>query len=238
VRNYYQILGVSNDSPKIVIDAAFKVLMEKYQNNVTFEQELKEVINAYNVISNPQTRAEYDHSYNANDHSNTTISEEKVKSTIGDNLIYLIVFLFAFFSLYLSLGSLFALLSALTLSLLSMVILNLYRNPEAGVKKIYKDELTFVSFVLAYLLIYIPAPKFINSFFKNGLSNEIFMQCFLGKFQCDINSYAQLIGFTIPFSLVVWLILFWLSKKSSFKLLSFVIITIGFSYKIVQIFST
>ncbi len=65
--NYYEILQVDKNASKEVIDKAFKVLAKKYHPDAQpedkkelFEEQFKELNNAYEVLSNPEKRTEYD----------------------------------------------------------------------------------------------------------------------------------------------------------------------------------
>lgn len=72
--DYYKILGVRSDAEDAVIRAAHKVLAQKYhpdkfQGDKSFaEDHMKQINEAYRVLSDPELRKEYDHSY-ANDSS-------------------------------------------------------------------------------------------------------------------------------------------------------------------------
>ncbi len=64
--NYYQILGVSKNASQEELKDAYKTLVKKYhpdlyQGDKTFaEKKTKEINVAYDILSNPTTRAEYD----------------------------------------------------------------------------------------------------------------------------------------------------------------------------------
>ena len=64
--DFYKILGVSEESEKIVIDAAFRALAKKYHPDVwtgsksVAEKKIREINEAYEVLSNSKRRKEYD----------------------------------------------------------------------------------------------------------------------------------------------------------------------------------
>jgi len=64
-RDYYEILGVSKDASNADIKAAYRKLALKYHpdrnpDNKEAEEKFKEAAEAYEVLSNPQKRAQYD----------------------------------------------------------------------------------------------------------------------------------------------------------------------------------
>lgn len=63
-RDYYEILGVSRDSDKEEIKRAYRRLARKYHPDVNkedgAEERFKEINRAYEVLSEPETRARYD----------------------------------------------------------------------------------------------------------------------------------------------------------------------------------
>lgn len=65
MKNYYQILGVSDSASEEEIKTAYKTLAKKYHpdrnhGNKQSEDRFKEMSEAYNVLSDPKRRKEYD----------------------------------------------------------------------------------------------------------------------------------------------------------------------------------
>ncbi len=60
--DYYQTLGVTKEAEDFVIKAAYKALMRAYHpdRNPGFEERVKLINQAYEVLSNPRSRASYD----------------------------------------------------------------------------------------------------------------------------------------------------------------------------------
>lgn len=104
MKNYYEILQVSQDASPEIIKAAYLVLIKKYHpdNNPYFQKESTEITNvinvAYSVLSNPLKRIEYDnllkiekHNSAQQEHSsstkqkqaqNTEYTEKKVRPSL------------------------------------------------------------------------------------------------------------------------------------------------------------
>ena len=64
-RDYYEVLGVSKDADEATIKKAYRQLAKKNHPDVNpgdkdAEERFKEINEAYQVLSNPQKRAEYD----------------------------------------------------------------------------------------------------------------------------------------------------------------------------------
>lgn len=63
-KDYYEILGIKKDSSQEEIKNAYKKLAKKYHPDVSkegnAEEKFKEVLEAYNVLSDPQKRSNYD----------------------------------------------------------------------------------------------------------------------------------------------------------------------------------
>ena len=65
IRTYYDVLGVAVDTPDVVIKAAYRALAKEYHPDGTDKltadtDKFIEIQSAYAVLSNPQTRSEYD----------------------------------------------------------------------------------------------------------------------------------------------------------------------------------
>ena len=64
-RDYYEVLGIQKGADEATIKNAYRKLAKKYHPDVnpgdkTAEEKFKEVNEAYQVLSNPQKRAQYD----------------------------------------------------------------------------------------------------------------------------------------------------------------------------------
>ena len=64
-RNYYEILGVSRDTEAAAIKRAYRQLARQYhpdvnQGNAEAENKFKEMNEAYEVLSDPERRGQYD----------------------------------------------------------------------------------------------------------------------------------------------------------------------------------
>ena len=66
MKNYYEILEVSPNASQEVIEKAYRALAKKYHpdistsNKAFSESRFKEIAEAYNILSNPNLRKEYD----------------------------------------------------------------------------------------------------------------------------------------------------------------------------------
>lgn len=67
MKNYYEILEVSHNASQEIIEKAYKTLAKKYHpdlqedtNKKEAEQKMKEINEAYDIISNPEKRSSYD----------------------------------------------------------------------------------------------------------------------------------------------------------------------------------
>lgn len=67
MKNYYEILEVNENASKEVIDKAYKVLAKKYhpdlqeeKNKKAAEEKIKSLNEAYEILSNPEKRKNYD----------------------------------------------------------------------------------------------------------------------------------------------------------------------------------
>jgi DnaJ-class molecular chaperone len=66
VKDYYRILGIPFDADQKTIKAAYRQLARKYhpdtQNHEASEEKMKEINEAYEVLSDAKKRARYDRS--------------------------------------------------------------------------------------------------------------------------------------------------------------------------------
>lgn len=90
-KNYYEILKISETANYQEIKNAYKSLVKKYHPDLYVgdkefaEQKIKEINEAYDILSNPETKAEYDEYLNASTQPiefysspvNTSATEEK-----------------------------------------------------------------------------------------------------------------------------------------------------------------
>ncbi len=73
--DYYKILGVLDDAEDIVIKAAYRALSQRYHpdkwsgNKKDAEEKMRELNEAYSVLSDPLKRREYDSKRNKNEYS-------------------------------------------------------------------------------------------------------------------------------------------------------------------------
>ena len=80
---YYDILQVSENASEEVIRMAYKALAKKYHPDVfegvpkMAEQKMKEINEAYEVLSDNQKRAEYDALINKKQNDNSTIIKKE-----------------------------------------------------------------------------------------------------------------------------------------------------------------
>lgn len=88
MKNYYKILQVDKDASPEIIKVAYKLLVKKNhpdlkegeEKNVA-EEKIKEINEAYTVLSDPLQKAEYDASL-----SNGALSQEQFNLIINENL--------------------------------------------------------------------------------------------------------------------------------------------------------
>ena len=87
MKDYYNILGVNQKAPDEVIKASYKALAKKYHpdlydgDKLFAEHKMKEINEAYDILSNEIKRKEYDSSYksscNNNHFSNNSVAEDE-----------------------------------------------------------------------------------------------------------------------------------------------------------------
>jgi curved DNA-binding protein CbpA len=84
MKNYYDILGVKKtDSPED-IKRAYHILAHQYHpdKNNGNEQKFKEINEAYRILSNHASRAEYDRNYAGGSHSSEPINNTRKKEKV------------------------------------------------------------------------------------------------------------------------------------------------------------
>lgn len=88
MKNYYQILEVSENASSEVIEKAYKVLARKYhpdtypKDKVYFaESKFKEITEAYEVLSNKEARREYDIRIGLNNVAENTYSNSNYENS-------------------------------------------------------------------------------------------------------------------------------------------------------------
>ena len=97
MKNYYEILEVSTNASKEVIDKAYRVLAKKYHPDTTpsketkklYEDVMKEITEAYNILSNPILRQKYDIEMELENNKasiNNYEQEEKQRRTIKSSI--------------------------------------------------------------------------------------------------------------------------------------------------------
>lgn len=115
MKNYYDILQVSKDADYDVIDRVHKFLIKKYHPDVSDNNSeiVSEINNAYEVLSNPKKRKEYDmyllnietsksiekiNNINSNKQKNTNESDSYISYNINilKDLILKVFFIFVF----------------------------------------------------------------------------------------------------------------------------------------------
>ena len=86
-KNYYKILEVDSSASPEVIEKAYKALAKKYHPDLQEEsqkesagEKLKEINEAYEILSNPESKAKFDQML-----SNTTISSEDFNKIADEN---------------------------------------------------------------------------------------------------------------------------------------------------------
>lgn len=86
-KNYYEILEVNKNASPEIIEKAYKTLVKKYhpdlqKNNLKniYEEKIKKINEAYDILSNPEKRKKYDLNL-----KNTEISSEEFKNLINEN---------------------------------------------------------------------------------------------------------------------------------------------------------
>lgn len=103
-KDYYEILEISPTASDEVIKMAYKALVKKYHPDVyenktqEFEKKMKDINEAYEILSNPQKRTQYDYfrKYTlVSTHNTNNVQEEKQENYTKFVLIALIVIIFS-----------------------------------------------------------------------------------------------------------------------------------------------
>ena len=88
MKNYYKILQVDKDASPEIIKVAYKLLVKKNHPDLKegsekqiAEEKIKEINEAYDVLSNPEEKAKYDQNL-----INEFISQEKYNEIINENM--------------------------------------------------------------------------------------------------------------------------------------------------------
>ena len=93
MKNYYEILQVSHNASKEVIEKAYKVLAKKYhpdlQTSYTAknyaEQKMREINEAYDVLSDDFLREQYDFEFRREKISNMNNNSSRVNTNMSDS---------------------------------------------------------------------------------------------------------------------------------------------------------
>lgn len=88
MKNYYKILQVDKDASPEIIKVAYKLLVKKNHPDLKegsekqiAEENIKEINEAYDILSNPEEKAKYDQNL-----INEFISQEKYNEIINENM--------------------------------------------------------------------------------------------------------------------------------------------------------
>ena len=88
MKNYYKILQVDKDASPEIIKVAYKLLVEKNHpdlkegnDKINAEEKIKQINEAYDILSNPTKEAEYDQSL-----INENISQEQYNFILNENM--------------------------------------------------------------------------------------------------------------------------------------------------------
>lgn len=80
MKDYYKILEVNQNASQEVIEKAYKTLAKKYHPDLQIrdkkylaELKMKEIVEAYEVLSNKESREEYDFRFNSTNNYNSEI---------------------------------------------------------------------------------------------------------------------------------------------------------------------
>ena len=88
MKNYYKILQIDKDASPEIIKVAYKLLVKKNHPDLkegidkkVAEEKIKEINEAYDILSNPTNKAEYDLKLN-----NEIISDEQYQIILNENI--------------------------------------------------------------------------------------------------------------------------------------------------------
>jgi curved DNA-binding protein CbpA len=108
MKNYYQVLGVSLRATQTEIKERFRFLANAYhpdkfpnaEQKSNAEQEFKKINEAYQILSNPTKRADYDHKLGlARPHQGSSSSTRSAPDAyaIGQSIIRMVAFALIFY---------------------------------------------------------------------------------------------------------------------------------------------
>lgn len=88
MKNYYKILQIDKDASSEIIKVAYKLLVKKYhpdlkegEAKIDAEEKIKQINEAYDILSNPSKKTEYDQTL-----TNEFISLEQYNNLINENI--------------------------------------------------------------------------------------------------------------------------------------------------------
>ena len=94
MKNYYEILEVSQNASPEVIEKAYKTLVKKYhpdlqtkENYLFFENKMKEITEAYKVLSDTNSKYEYDLKFKLYNKDSFATSFENKQNSPAHNVI-------------------------------------------------------------------------------------------------------------------------------------------------------
>lgn len=86
MKNYYEILEVNKKASKEVIEKAYKVLVKKYhpdlqknEKQIDKDKKIREINEAYEVLSNDFLREQYDIEYERHENVSYKVEKEEIK---------------------------------------------------------------------------------------------------------------------------------------------------------------
>ena len=88
MKNYYEILEVDKNASDEIIKIAYKALVKKYHPDlkegnakINAEDKIKQINEAYDILSNPEKKYEYDQNL-----INEDISKEQYEIVLNENM--------------------------------------------------------------------------------------------------------------------------------------------------------